>query len=150
AGRQSLHLRDGHALLLDPLDAGLAPFGEAGEGCLDRCARAQLLGEHARIFHRHAAALAHHRRARVRGITNQHDPSAVYFFHRHPLHRRADDLVVALERPEIFLNPRAEACEAAAQTLEASLDGIVKPRLDANSEGVGVTGTHGHEPEYAT
>ena len=117
AGRQSLHLRYGHALLLDPLDAGPAPFGEAGEGSLERCARVQLLGHHARILHRHAAALAQHRRAGVRGVTDQHNSAAVNFFDRHPLHGRADDLVVALERGirsqnRVFQQPARVRCGA--------------------------------------
>jgi hypothetical protein len=57
----------------------------------------------------------------VRGRVDQYDAAAINFLDRYPLHRGADDLVVALERGKIFLNARSEVRKADAQTLKAEV-----------------------------
>src|SRR6516165_9158274 len=70
-------------------------------------------------------------------------------FALHPLHGRADDLVVALERGQIFLHAPAECRKAVAQPHKTSLQRIVEALLDHIGESVGSSGAHGYEPEHA-
>jgi len=85
----------------------------------------------------------------MRGIPNQNHPAGMPFFELRPLHSRANDLLVTLERGQIFLNAATECREALAKPLEASLQRIGEAWLDDIGETVGASSPHRHKPERA-
>ena len=149
-GRQAKALGDGLTFLVHPNYSRSPPRDIRLKG-LDQCGfPAQTLGEHPSVFHRHAAALAHHRRARVGGVTNQNHPTPMPFLERNPVNRSAMDLLVALQRREIFLDDLAEAGEVAAQAVEPAGHRLGSAGLGDVAKTIGASVAYRAEPEEAT
>ena len=58
------------------------------------------------------------------GIPDEHHSAHMPFFKLHPLHGRANDLIISLKRGQILLHWKAELPKAVAETLKASLQRI--------------------------
>jgi len=107
---------------------GPTPRGIGAEGILYLICRAQEFRQHDRVFHRHAAALPHHRRTRMGGVADQHDTAAAPFVELQPFDRSAVNFLVLLQTGEILLYHWAKPSKAIAEPPEPALHRILQPR----------------------
>jgi hypothetical protein len=61
----------------------------------------------------------------VRGIADEHHATVVPIIDVHPLHGRAMDLIIALQRVQILLHGLAKRCKAAAKSLKTTIEWFV-------------------------
>src|SRR5439155_19903599 len=137
----------------DRLDPRPAPRDVAGErrlhALLAPVGLRELVGEHDRVFHRHARALSEIRRQRVRGVAEQRDAAACPGLLTHLLDVGAHD---ALGRPELGERASyARVREAAEQRLQRA-DALERPgpALDGRVERrphVELPAGNRHEPD---
>jgi SAM-dependent methyltransferase len=115
----------GAALLLDPFDARPAPGDVRIEGLLNSVAVPQDLGQHKGIFDGQAAALAHMRRCRMRGITDQDNPPGGPGIQVHPLDGPEVQLLIGLQRSQVLRNRAAETGEPATEPRQPARQRII-------------------------
>jgi hypothetical protein len=150
ARREPEALGGGIAFLMHPAHPRPSPRDIRVDSLRQRGVPAQALGQHARVLHRHAAALAHHWGARMRGIADEYDAAAMPFLECHPVDWRAMDLLVARQRGEVFLDDGTEIGEAAAQAVEAARHRLVGARLGDVAETIGAPVAYRAESKEAT
>ena len=78
------------------------------------------------ILQSHRAALTHHRRTSVRGISDEHDPTVMPVLKLKPFNRAAMNRVVVRQSPQMVLDKAAEPNELMAQALQPPGLGIAK------------------------
>src|SRR5215469_15696303 len=117
-GRQAEAVGDSLAPFVDPAHPRPPPRLVRCQSLCESSAAAQGLCEHARILHSHAAALSHHRRARMRGVTDENDPACVPSIQGDPVNRGAVDLLVALNGCKILLDDPAKSGKVVTQAGE--------------------------------
>ena len=110
----------------------------------------QAFGQHPCVLHRHAAALAHHRRARVRGIADEDHLIMMPLLGRHPLDRPAMDLLVAGQRAEILMDAVTKTGKAPTQPIKPTSHRFASPRPGDVAETVGALAAYWAKPEKAT
>ena len=108
-----------------PAGARLAPGDELLEGMVDRDGREQL-GQDDGVLHGEAAALRQRRRARVRGVADEHHPAgaplvAVDLLRRAEVHR-----LVGAEERERVRRRAAEVGEALAEPVHPAFETLVE------------------------
>jgi hypothetical protein len=108
------------ALRLDPIDAWAPPWRKCVESSVDGWRRLEQLRQDPRVLDRHAAALAHHRRTRVGGVTDQQDAALAPLGEFKRFDRAAVDLVVARQTVEEGSDRFAEGCYATVEPGETA------------------------------
>src|SRR5580692_6181368 len=94
-------LRRGATLCLNPVGSGPAPPNIGLECAFNALRVAQFFGQHQRVLHCHAAALAHVWRAGVRRVTNEDRAASMPRVDFDPFNRPKMKLLIVFYRAEI-------------------------------------------------
>ena len=83
------------------------------------------------------------------GISNRHHPPGARLFELHPLHGRANNLVITLKRRHVLITREPNFRKAIAETIEAPSSGSRKRRWTTYANPYVRPGAQRRQPEHA-